>query len=69
MDRSTPHDDLEWALERTLRMRDFAEKDAQVYGAKLLKGHGYPDEVFSRAQDARALDIVLGELARRMVTP
>lgn len=51
--------DREWALERVTRMQASAMADAAVYGKKLLKGFGYPDEVFSRAQDARALSIVL----------
>jgi DNA repair exonuclease SbcCD ATPase subunit len=36
--------------------------DAQVYRQKLLKGFGYPNETFARAQDYRALDIVLKSL-------
>lgn len=56
-------EDWEWALDRVNRMCASALVDAQVYRQKLLKGFGYPNEVFSRAQDHRALLIVLNRLA------
>jgi hypothetical protein len=52
---------LPWALERVRRMCAAAYVDAAVYGKKLLKGFGYPNEAFSRAQDALALGAVLDE--------
>lgn len=57
------HEDFDWALQRVQLMRASAYADAEVYGKKLLKGFGYPNEVMSRAQDARALSIVLRALA------
>jgi hypothetical protein len=48
-----------WAYQRVVNMAANARCDARIYGLKLLKGFGYPNEVFSRAQDARALQIVL----------
>jgi hypothetical protein len=58
-------EDYEWALQRVTNMRDHALIDAQVYGPKLLKGFGYPDETFSQAQNYRALNILLTECDRR----
>ena len=55
---ATP-DDWEWALDRVTKMCGAALADAHVYGKKLLKGFGYPNETFGRAQDYRALSIVL----------
>ena len=55
-------DDYQWARERVNSMCASALLDAQVYGKKLLKGFGYPDETFGRAQDYRALLIVLAAL-------
>lgn len=54
--------DFDWALDRVQRMCASALLDAQVYGRKMLKGFGYPNEAFSRAQDYRALLIVLNRL-------
>lgn len=54
-------EDLEWALERVNRLCASALVDAQVYRTKLLKGFGYPNEVFRSAQDFRALLIVLND--------
>jgi hypothetical protein len=56
--------ELQWAFERVLKMQQMAEANAGVYGAKLLKGHGYPDEVMRDAQDALALRLVLAALHR-----
>jgi len=56
-------EDFDWALERVNRMCAGALIDAQVYGKKQLKGFGYPNETFGRAQDHRALLIVLTALA------
>jgi hypothetical protein len=55
-------DDFEWAKERATNMCAAALIDAQVYRQKLLKGFGYPNETFARAQDYRALNIVLEAL-------
>jgi hypothetical protein len=55
-------DDYEWARERAQRMCAAALMDAQVYRQKLLKGFGYPNETFGRAQDYRALSIILSAL-------
>jgi len=57
-------DDFTWALQRVENMAAANLVNAQVYGAKLLRGHGYPNETFSYAQDHRALRIVLDALAR-----
>ncbi len=51
--------DLEWARSRVIDMCASAFTDARLHGAKLLKGFGYPNEVFGRAQDARALATIL----------
>lgn len=58
-------EDVEWALERVTKMCASALVDARVYGRKLLKGFGYPNETFGRAQDYRALSIVLALLTAR----
>lgn len=67
MTQERPHaektEDLEWAAERVRSMCASAFIDAGVYGPKLLKGFGYPNETFSRAQDARALQMVLQQSA------
>jgi hypothetical protein len=55
-------DDQQWALARVQRMASNARINAGRFGLKLLKGHGYPDEVMSEAQDAIALDTVLDAL-------
>ena len=55
-------DDYEWALDRVTRMCASALVDAQIYRQKLLKGFGYPNEVFHSAQDYRALNIILSAL-------
>jgi hypothetical protein len=55
-------EDLPWAIERATNMCASALIDAQVYRQKLLKGFGYPNETFSRAQDHRALLIILSAL-------
>jgi hypothetical protein len=55
-------DDYAWALDRVTRMCAANEVNAQVYGVKLLKGQGYPNETFSYAQDYQALSIVLSAL-------
>lgn len=55
-------EDFDWALDRVQRMCASAYLDAQVYGKRLLKGCGYPNESFSRAQDARALSILLNKV-------
>lgn len=60
-ERETPAD-YEWAVERVRKMHDSASTNAALYGTKLLKGHGYPDEVMGDAQDALALGIVLTTL-------
>lgn len=75
----TPRDDLRalaekpedfaWALDRVQKMCGYALADAAVYGKKLLKGFGYPNEAMSRAQDYRALDIILRALAAAQQTP
>ena len=54
--------DFAWARERVVGMCANAFADARVYGLKLLKGFGYPNETFRAAQDARALQIVLDQL-------
>jgi hypothetical protein len=54
--------DAEWALQRVTDLCGNAYADAAVYGKKLLKGFGYPNESFRAAQDARALAIVLDRL-------
>jgi hypothetical protein len=59
---TTPVED-DWALARVRRMAETARTNAGVYGAKLLKGHGYPDEVMRDAQDALALEEILARLA------
>lgn len=64
-------DDYEWAHERVVSMAASAYADARVHGLKLLKGFGYPDEVMRRAQDYRALSIILEalrELQQRRAT-
>lgn len=61
--------DAEWAIDRVTRMAGAAYADAIVYRKKLLKGFGYPNETFSRAQDARALSIVLTLLTARETAP
>lgn len=50
-----------WALARVRRMQGMAETNAGVYGAKLLRGRGYPDIVMTDAMDALALRTVLAE--------
>jgi hypothetical protein len=55
--------DFAWAHQRVTNMAEANLINAQVYGAKLLKGHGYPNETFSYAQDYRALSIVLDALS------
>lgn len=55
----TDHNDFAWALERVQSMADVARRNAGVYGVRLLKGHGYPDDVMRDAQDALAIEIVL----------
>ena len=57
-------DDFAWAKDRVVKMCGSALADAMVYGKKLLKGFGYPNETFRAAQDHRALSIVLAELDR-----
>jgi NTP pyrophosphatase (non-canonical NTP hydrolase) len=59
----TPPVEDDWALARVRRMAEAARTSAGVYGAKLLKGHGYPDEVMRDAQDALALEEILARLA------
>jgi hypothetical protein len=61
-ERPTPPVEDDWALARVRRMAETARTNAGVYGAKLLKGHGYPDEVMRDAQDAIALEEVLTRL-------
>lgn len=56
-------DDYEWALERVQLLCASAYIDAVIYGKKLLKGFGYPNETFRAAQDAHALSIVLARCA------
>jgi hypothetical protein len=55
-------DDYAWARERAVNMCASALLDAQVYRQKLLRGFGYPNETFARAQDYRALAILLARL-------
>jgi hypothetical protein len=62
-------EDWEWAIERVTSMCASALLDAQVYRQKLLKGFGYPNETFARAQDYRALNIVLERLKREGAVP
>lgn len=52
-------DDANWAVNRVVNMCACAYVDATVYGRKLLKGFGWPNETFHAAQDARALSTVL----------
>jgi hypothetical protein len=59
---TTETDDAEWALQRATDLCASASVDAAVYGKKLLKGFGYPNESFRAAQDARALSMVLDRL-------
>jgi hypothetical protein len=56
----TPHE--EWAVERVRDMAESARINASRLGVKLLKGHGYPNEVMHDAQDALALETVLSML-------
>jgi hypothetical protein len=56
-------EDLKWAIDRVNNMAAIALVNAGRLGKKILKGFGYPDEVFSDAQDARALMTVLDALA------
>lgn len=56
-------EDFAWALERVTRMAACFLINAEKFGPKLLKGHGYPDEVMRDAQDYRALKIVLDAVA------
>jgi hypothetical protein len=58
----TEDDDYAWARERAVNMCASALLDAQVYRQKLLRGFGYPNETFARAQDYRALAILLARL-------
>lgn len=69
LDASTDHEDWNWAIERVTSMCASALLDAQVYRQKLLKGFGYPNETFARAQDYRALNIVLEKLKREGSVP
>jgi hypothetical protein len=57
----TPH--KEWAVERIKDMAENARINASRLGVKLLRGHGYPNEVMHDAQDALALETVLAMLA------
>lgn len=61
---SEPQSDEQWALERLTRQCASALVNAQVFGKKLLKGFGYPDESFCYAQDYKALSIVLELVAQ-----
>lgn len=63
--RAAALDDYDWAVDRVTRMCAANFVNAAVYGKKLLKGFGYPNETFSYAQDARALKIVLAALAAK----
>ena len=54
--------DYEWALDRVRRLQACHEINAGVLGVRLLKGHGYPNDAMSDAQDALALKIVLAAL-------
>jgi hypothetical protein len=56
-------EDFEWARERVVKMCASELVNASVYGKKLLKGFGYPDEAMRAAQDGRALQIVLEALS------
>jgi hypothetical protein len=55
-------DVFEWALQRVTAMCASALVDASIHGKRLLKGFGYPNEAFGRAQDHRALRILLDAL-------
>lgn len=54
---------LPWAVERVSEMAAAARINAGLHGVKLLRGHGYPNEVMRDAQDALALETVLAALA------
>jgi hypothetical protein len=65
VEREIEQAEIEWAIERATSMCASALLDAQVYGKRLLKGFGYPNETFGRAQDHQALRIVLTLLSTR----
>jgi len=56
--------DLEWATERFLKMQGISEANAALHGPKLLKGHGFPDEVMRDAMDAQMFQILRAEWVR-----
>ena len=62
-DQATRIADLPWARERLAKMAANALINSRRFGLKLLKGFGYPDEVFSDAQDYQALSTVLQALS------
>jgi hypothetical protein len=55
---------LQWSIGRVEMMAGCCRLNAEKFGVKLLKGHGYPDEVMRDAQDALALETVLAESRR-----
>ena len=57
-----PKVDVDWAYDRLSRLTQVMTDEAAYNGPRLLRGHGYPNEVMSSAQDALALQIVLTEL-------
>lgn len=66
MSRTAP--DLAWAIARLQKNQAIAEANAGRYGEKLLKGHGYPDEVMGDAQDALAYRLVLSHVGVLVAT-
>jgi hypothetical protein len=61
--------DLAWAISRCEVLRDSLLQDSAAHGPAVIRGRGYPNQLFSEAQDGLALRILLAAHPSPAVPP